>query len=144
VGAIKAILKTEPSDFSFDDLQREGKTVWSGIHNFVALKNLETLKVGDAVAIYHTGNERAMMGIAIVTRAAYRPRAEPHSKFRVVDLRAGRRFARPVTLEDLKKEPVFQDSLLLTMGRISVVPLTAEQSEVLDRLSRVAAPGGGA
>ena len=143
MSAIRAILKTEPSDFSFDDLLREGKTVWSGIHNFVALKNLEALRVGDAVAIYHTGEERAMVGIAIVTRAAYRPRGEPHSKFRVVDLRAGRRFLRPVTLEELKQEAVFRDSLLVTMGRISVVPLTPEQSETLDRLSRGAAPPGG-
>lgn len=140
MSAIKAILKTEPGDYSFDDLVREGRTAWSGIHNFVALKNLESLKVGDAVAIYHTGNERAAVGIAIVTRAAYRPPGEPHSKFRVVDLRAGRRFTRPVSLDELKSEPVFQESLLITLGRIAVVPLTPEQSEVLDRLSRTEAP----
>ena len=139
MSAIKAVLKTEPGDYSFDDLVRESKTVWSGIHNFVALKNLESLRVGDAVAIYHTGSERAVVGIAIVTRPAYRPPGEPHSKFRVVDLRAGRRFTRPVPLEELKAEPAFQDSLLVTLGRIAVVPLTPEQSDVLDRLSRTEA-----
>lgn len=136
MSAVKAILKTEPSEYSFDDLERDHSTTWSGIHNFVALKELEALKVGDAVAIYHTGGERAAVGIAIVIRAAYRPHEEPHSKFRVVDVRAGRRFPRPVTLEELKREPSFVDSLLLTMGRLSVVPLTEEQSDALDRLSR--------
>ncbi len=140
MSAIKAILKSEPSEYSFDDLVREGRTVWSGIHNFVALKNLEALRVGDAVGIYHTGSERAVVGIAIVTRAAYRPAGEPHSKFRVVDLRAGRRFSRPVPLEEIKTDSAFQESLLVTMGRVSVVPLTPEQSDALDRLSRTAAP----
>jgi predicted RNA-binding protein with PUA-like domain len=136
VSAIKAILKTEPSEYSFDDLEREKNTVWSGIHNFAALRHLEELRVGDAVAIYHTGSERAAVGVAIVTKAAYRPRGEPHPQFKAVDLRAGRRLGRPVTLEELKAEPVFADSLLVTTGRLSVVPLSAEQSNILDRLSR--------
>jgi hypothetical protein len=73
MSSIKALLKTEPSEYSFDDLGKDGTTLWSGIHNYAALRNLETLKVGDAVAIYHTGAERTAVGIAIVTRATNPP-----------------------------------------------------------------------
>ena len=135
MGAIKAVLKTEPGDYSFDRLEKDGTTVWSGVHNYAALRNLETLKVGDAVAIYHTGAERTAVGVAIVTRAAHRPRGEPNPKFLAIEVRAGRRFPRPVSLEDLKQESVFQTSPLVTLGRLSVVLLTAEQS---DRLATMA------
>jgi predicted RNA-binding protein with PUA-like domain len=135
VAAIRAILKTEPSEYSFDDLQRDGATIWEGISNYAALNSLKTLKVGDAVAIYHTGSQRAAIGIGIVAKAAYRPIGVPN-KFLVVRLRAGRRFSAPVSLEELKAEPSFQDSPLLQNGRLSVVLLSAEQSEAMDRLSR--------
>ena len=131
MSSIKALLKTEPSEYSFDDLEKDGTTVWSGIHNYAALRNLEALKVGDAVAIYHTGAERAAVGIAIVTRAAHRARGEPNPKFLSIEVRAGRRFPRTVALEDLKSEPVFASSPLVTMGRLSVVLLTPEQADRL-------------
>jgi predicted RNA-binding protein with PUA-like domain len=135
VAAIKAILKTEPSQFSFDDLEREGKTAWDGVTNWTALRNLETLSVGDAVAIYHTGDQRAAVGIAIVSRAAYRMHGQP-SKYVAVNLRKGRRFAQAVSLDDLREEPEFADSALFRQGRLSVVLLSPAQSDVLDRLSR--------
>jgi len=135
MSAIKAVLKTEPSAYSFDDLERDHATLWSGIHNYAALRNLETLKIGDAVAVYHTGSERAAVGIAIVTRAAHRPRGEPNPKFLAIEVRAGRRFPKPVTLDALKEDPAFSDSPLVTMGRLSVVPLTPEQS---DRMAALA------
>jgi predicted RNA-binding protein with PUA-like domain len=135
MSAIKAVLKTEPSEYSFDDLERDRATLWSGIHNYAALRNLEDLKIGDAVAIYHTGTERAAVGVAIVTKAAHRPRGEPNPKFLAVEVRAGRRFPRPVPLDVLKDDPAFSESPLVRMGRLSVVPLTPEQS---DRISALA------
>lgn len=129
MSAIKAVLKTEPSAYSFDRLEQDRVTLWTGIHNYAALRNLEQLKIGDAVAVYHTGSERAAVGIAIVTKAAHRPRGEPNPKFLAIEVRAGRRFPKPVTLDALKEEPLFADSPLVTIGRLSVVPLTPEQSE---------------
>lgn len=129
MSAIKAVLKTEPSAYSFDQLEQDRVTLWTGIHNYAALRNLEQLKIGDAVAVYHTGSERAAVGIAIVTKAAHRPRGEPNPKFLAIEVRAGRRFPKPVTLDALKEEPLFADSPLVTIGRLSVVPLTPEQSE---------------
>ena len=135
MSAIKAVLKTEPLEYSFDKLEKDHTTLWTGIHNYAALRNLETLKIGDAVAIYHTGSERAAVGVAIVTKAAHRPRSEPNPKFLAIEVRAGRRFPKPVTLDALKEDPVFSDSPLVTMGRLSVVPLTPEQS---DRMAALA------
>ena len=135
MSAIKALLKTEPSEYSFEQLEKDGTTTWSGIHNYAALRNLETLKVGDAVAIYHTGADRTAVGVAIVTRAAFRVRGEPNPKFLSIEVRAGRRFPRSVALDALKGEPTFATSPLVTMGRLSVVLLTPEQS---DRLTEMA------
>ena len=135
MSAIKAVLKTEPSAYSFDQLEKDHVTLWSGIHNYAALRNLEQLKIGDAVAVYHTGAERAAVGIAIVTKPAHRPRGEPNPKFLAIEVRAGRRFPRPVPLDILKEEPAFADSPLVTMGRLSVVPLTPQQS---DRMAALA------
>lgn len=135
MGAIKAVLKTEPGDYSFDRLEKDGTTLWSGVHNYAALRNLEALRVGDAVAIYHTGAEKATIGVAIVTKAAHRPRGEPNPKFLAIEVRAGRRFPRAVPLEELKKEAAFETSPLVTFGRMSVVLLTPEQS---DRLAAMA------
>lgn len=135
MSAIRAILKTEPSEYSFDQLEKDRATVWSGIRNYAALRNLETLRVGDAVGIYHTGTERAVVGLAIVTKAAHRPRGEPNPKFLAIEVRAGRRFPRPVTLDVLKEDPVFAESPLVTLGRLSVVLLISEQA---DRLASLA------
>ena len=135
MSAIKAVLKTEPSDYSFDRLEEDRVTLWSGIHNYAALRNLEQLKIGDAVAIYHTGAERAAVGVAIVTKAAHRPREEPNPKFLAIEVRAGRRFPKAVPLDALKEDPAFADSPLVTMGRLSVVPLTPEQSDRITALA---------
>jgi predicted RNA-binding protein with PUA-like domain len=135
MSAIKAVLKTEPSEYSFDDLERDRVTLWTGVHNYAALRNLEELKIGDALAIYHTGSERAAVGVAIVTKAAHRPRGEPNPKFLAIEVRAGRRFPKPVPLDVLKDDPAFAESPLVRMGRLSVVPLTPEQS---DRISALA------
>jgi predicted RNA-binding protein with PUA-like domain len=135
MSAIKAVLKTEPSAYSFDQLEKDRTTLWTGIHNYAALKNLEQLKIGDAVAVYHTGAERAAVGVAIVTKAAHRPRGEPNPKFLAIELRAGRRFPRAVPLDVLKEDPAFADSPLVTMGRLSVVPLTPQQSDRMTALA---------
>lgn len=87
------------------------------------------------MAIYHTGGERSVVGVAIVTKTAHRPRSEPNPKFLAIEVRPGRRFPRPVSLEELKNEAVFAESPLVTMGRLSVVLLTTEQSDRLAGLS---------
>jgi predicted RNA-binding protein with PUA-like domain len=118
------LLKTEPGAYAFSDLEREGRTVWDGVRNPVALRNLRAMKVGDPVLVYHTGSEKAAVGRGEVVRAAY---TDPRRGPVVVDLAAGARLARAVTLREMRAMPAFAGSLLLRQGRLSVVPLTAAQ-----------------
>ena len=125
------LLKTEPGTYSYDDLEREGRAVWDGVSNPVALKNLRTMKEGDAVVVYHTGDERAAVGLAEVARAAYPDPKKGDPRLVVVDLVPRGRFKRPVTLDEIKSLALFKDSPLVRQGRLSVVPLTAAQWKAL-------------
>ncbi len=129
------ILKTEPSTYSFDRLVREKTAVWDGVTNPLALKNIRAMQRGDELMIYHTGDEKAVVGLATVTSA---PRPDPKAaKLSVVDIRAGKALARPVTLEEIRKEPALKDLALVRMPRLSVVPATDAQWRKLLQLSRV-------
>jgi len=119
------LLKTEPSTYSYADLEREGRAVWDGVTNPVALKNLRAMAAGDAAFIYHTGDEKAVVGTARVARAAYADPKNP--RLVVVDLEATGPLNTPVTLAEIKSMPVFAESPLVRQGRLSVVPLTAAQ-----------------
>lgn len=127
------LLKTEPTAYAFDDLVRERTTAWTGVKNPQARLHLRAMKAGDAVAVYHTGAVRAVVGLATVTRAAY-PDPAGGAGALAVDLRAGARLAAPVELAALKAGKAFAGSPLLTQGRLSVVPLTAAQWKALLKL----------
>jgi predicted RNA-binding protein with PUA-like domain len=128
------ILKTEPSTYSFDDLVKQKTAVWDGVKNPLALKHLRGMQPGDEVLIYHTGDEKAAVGLARVTRAAYPDPKLKDPKLVVVDLKAGARLQTPVLLATIKADPVFKDLALVRMGRLSVVPATAAQWQRLLRL----------
>lgn len=121
------LLKTEPSTYSWDDLEREQTTVWDGVSNPVALKNLAAMKAGDEALIYHTGDEKSVVGLARVTKAAYPDPKAKDAKMLVVDIAPVRRLTRLVPLSEIKSDPAFRDSPLVRQGRLSVVPLTEEQ-----------------
>jgi predicted RNA-binding protein with PUA-like domain len=128
------LLKTEPSAYSYDDLEREGRAVWDGVTNPVALKNLRAMKAGDEAFVYHTGDEKAVVGRARVARAAYADPKKGDARLVVVDLEPQGRLKVPVTLAEIKAMPAFADSPLVRQGRLSVVPLTPPQwKAVLDR-----------
>jgi predicted RNA-binding protein with PUA-like domain len=115
------LLKTEPSTYSWDDLTREKITTWDGVNNPVALRNMSSMQRGDDVLIYHTGNEKAVVGLARVTKPA------DDAKPPVVEIEAVRALSRPVPLTEIKGDAMFADSPLVRQGRLSVVPLTDEQ-----------------
>ena len=125
------LLKTEPSTYSWDDLVREGRAVWDGVTNPVALRNIRAARPGDLVLIYHTGDERAAVGIAEVASAAYPDPKDKAGKLSVFDLAAKKKLDRPVTLEEIKSLKEFAASPLVRQGRLSVVPLEANQWEAL-------------
>ena len=126
------LLKTEPSAYAYDDLERDGRAVWDGVTNPVALRNLRNMKEGDRALVYHTGDEKAAVGLAVVARAAYPDPKAKDPRLAVVDLTPAGRLKRPVTLAEIKAMPVFADSPLVRQGRLSVVPLTAAQWRAIE------------
>ncbi len=117
------ILKTEPSSYSYDQLERDKKTVWDGVRNNLALKHLKAMRKGDRALIYHTGKEKAAVGLADVVSVPYTDPADP--ALVVVDISASGRLPRPVTLKEIKAERAFADMPLVRMSRLSVGPATA-------------------
>jgi predicted RNA-binding protein with PUA-like domain len=120
------LLKTEASAYSFADLQRDKATVWDGVHNPVALRNLSAMKPGDKLIIYETGDRKCAVGTASVVSV---DNSDPKNP--AVELKAGKPLAKPVTLAEIKSKKIFNDSPLVRMGRLSVVPLTDAQYKFL-------------
>ena len=116
------LLKTEPSEYSFGDLQRDKETVWDGVSNPVALKNLRGMKSGDRLVIYETGNVKSAVGTATVVSVDASDAKNPR-----VRIKAGRAIGSPVSLAEIKANNIFSDSPLVRQGRLSVVPLSEEQ-----------------
>jgi len=114
-------------DRAYEDLEREGRARWDGVRNPAAQRNMRAMKAGDRVLVYHTGDEKAVVGEAEVVREAYPDPKFPTGKLVVVDLVPRGRLARPVTLAEMKALAAFAESPLVRQGRLSVVPLTANQ-----------------
>lgn len=120
------LLKTEPSTYSFADLQRDKTTVWDGVSNPVALRHLREMKPGERLVIYHTGDEKSAVGTASVVSVDASDPKNPQVKIKV-----GQAIARPVTLAEAKAHKLFADSPLVRQGRLSVVPLNEAQYRFL-------------
>jgi len=120
------LLKTEPSTYSFADLQREQTTIWDGVSNPVALKNLRAMKSGDRLVIYHTGDQKSAVGTASVVSVDPSDAKNPQ-----VQIKAGKAISKPLTLADIKQNKTFTGSPLVNQGRLSVVPLTDAQYSLL-------------
>ena len=120
------LLKTEPTVYSFADLQKEATTVWDGVTNPVAVKNLRGMKPGDRLVIYHTGDEKSAVGTATVVSVDPSEPSQPQVK-----IKAGKPLSKAVTLAEIKAHKLFADSPLVRQGRLSVVPLSATQYKFL-------------
>ena len=127
------LLKTEPSTYSFADLVAAKETRWDGIENPAALKLMKTAAVADRCIVYHTGDEKSAVGECEITKAAY---PDPkNARLVVIDVRAGKPLAKPVSLAIIKRDPLFADSPLVRQGRLSFVPLTDAQWKRLHELA---------
>jgi len=120
------LLKTEPSEYSFADLQKDGATIWDGVSNPVALRNLRGMQPNDRLIIYHTGDEKSAIGTATVVSVDASDPKSPQVK-----IKAGKLLPKPISLAQIKSNSLFADSLLVRQGRLSVVPLTGAQYKVL-------------
>lgn len=125
------LFKSEPSCYSYDDLERDKKTVWDGVANNLALKYLRQVKKGDLAIVYHTGDEKAAIGICEVVSNPYVDPKEQDPKLAVVDVKPKKRLSKPVTLASIKANEAFADFLLVKMSRLSVMPVTKEQWELI-------------
>lgn len=120
------LLKTEPSTYSFDDLVREKETIWDGVANPVAIKNLRGMKKGDELVIYHTGEQKSAVGTATVLDVDISDEKNPR-----VRIKAGKAISKPLTLAEIKGNVRFKDSPLAKQARLSVVPLSDTQYKYL-------------
>lgn len=135
------LFKTEPGDYSWDDLVRDKRTAWDGITNPASLKHLRSAKKGDEAFIYHTGDERRIVGLAEIVKGPYPDPARPEqtkagqTKFPLVDIRALRAMQTPVTLGEIKGDTRFEGFVLLREHRLSVVPMPEEMAALLHAMS---------
>ena len=129
------LLKTEPGEYSFDDLVNDRKATWNGVSNAAALKNMRAMAVGDELLIYHTGDEKQVVGTARVTKAAYPDPKEKDERLVVIDLKPGKHLATPVTLATINADKRFAGRDQIRIGRLSVVPTNAAQFEAILELA---------
>jgi predicted RNA-binding protein with PUA-like domain len=131
------LFKEEPSNYSFDALVKDKKTVWSGVRNPLAQKHLHAVKQGDRVFYYHTGGEKAVVGIAKALVNAYPDPADKTGKPAVVDIAPVKKLPRAVTLAEIKADTTFKDFPLVRISRLSVMPVTdAEWGRIVEMAER--------
>lgn len=130
------LFKEEPSKYSFDDLARDGRTVWDGVRNNLALQHLRKVRQGDEIFFYHTGKDKAVVGTMVAVGDPYPDPAAEDERFVVVDVEVGAGLMRPVTLHELKQDPAYEGSELVRIPRLSVMPVTAAQWRAVMRLAR--------
>ena len=130
------LFKTEPSTYSWADLERDRRTAWDGVKNALALKHLAAVATGDEVLLYHTGDEKAAVGIAKVVRGAYPDPKQKDARFVVVDLQPVKALARPVALGEMRANRELAGFDLLRLPRLSVMPVSAEQWAAIMEMAR--------
>ncbi|HLG17247.1 MAG TPA: EVE domain-containing protein [Blastocatellia bacterium] len=117
------LLKSDPETYGYNDLERDGKTVWDGVTNALALKHLREVKKGDALLVYHTGDEKAIVGLAEATSGSYPDPKAGDPRLVVVDIKPKKRVKRPLSLAEIKAMPEFASFALVRMSRLSVMPV---------------------
>ena len=130
------LFKTEPGAYSYDQLERDGRTVWDGIKNALALKHLSGVAAGDEVLFYHTGDEKAVVGVARVVRGAYPDPKQKDPRLLVVEIESGTRLPKAVTLAAMRANRKLAGFDLLRLPRLSVMPVTAAQWAEVVRMAR--------
>jgi len=130
------LVKQEPSSYSWSDFIADGETKWTGVRNYAARNNLRRMRVGDEVLFYHSGDEKAVVGVAKVTRTAYPdPTAPEEEDWSTADLAPIRPLRRPVTLRQIKDQPRLKKIQLVRQSRLSVMPLNAQEFRAIVRMS---------
>lgn len=130
------LFKTEPSVYSFQQLQKDKKTMWDGVKNNLALKNLKDISKGDEILIYHTGDERAAVGVARALGGAYPDPSQKNPRMLVVDIEAVKTLPRPVTLAEVKANKKLADFDLVRLSRLSIMKVSDEQWATMEGMAK--------
>ena len=130
------LFKTEPSVYSFQQLQKDKKTMWDGVKNNLALKNLKDIKKGDEILIYHTGDEKAAVGVARALCGAYPDPSQKNPRMLVVDIEAVKPLPRPVTLAEVKANKKLANFDLVRLSRLSIMKVSDEQWDVVEGMAK--------
>ena len=130
------LFKEEPTHYSYDDLARDGKTSWTGVRNPVAQKHLRSVKKGDRIFFYHTGDEKSVVGIAKAAGDAYADPSDKAVRFHAVDVAPVRKLKQPVTLASVKADTFFASFPLTRVPRLSVMPVSDEEWDRIEAMSR--------
>jgi len=128
------LVKQEPESYSFDDLLRDGKTDWTGVRNYQARNNLRAMRAGDKVLFYHSGAEKSVVGLAEVSREEFPDPTD--EKWIAVEIKPVEKLSKPVALTEIKSEKSLENIALIKQSRLSVVPLTKAEFEVIKKLSK--------
>jgi predicted RNA-binding protein with PUA-like domain len=129
------LFKEEPTHYGYDDLVRDGKTSWSGVKNPLAQKHLRSVKTGDRIFYYHTGDEKAVVAIARAATDAYADPKDKSGKLSTVDVVPVRKLARPVTLAEIKAKAFFKDFPLVRISRLSVMPVSDREWAEIEKMA---------
>ncbi|MFN8166591.1 MAG: EVE domain-containing protein [Bacteroidia bacterium] len=125
------LVKSDPEEYSFENLLKDGKASWDGIRNYAARNHMKAMKKGDKVLVYHSGGISAVVGTATVTKAFYRDPTADDDTWVSVELKAGKALEKPVTLAEIKKDKRLKDMILLKISRLSVMPVTEEEFTII-------------
>jgi len=134
--ATRWLFKTEPSVYSYQQLEKDKKTMWDGVANNLALKNLKDIKKGDLILIYHTGDERQAVGIARALSGAYPDPGKGNPRMLVVDIEAVKSLPKPVTLAEVKTNKKLANFDLVRLSRLSIMKVSDEQWEILEGMAK--------
>jgi predicted RNA-binding protein with PUA-like domain len=129
------LFKEEPTNYSYDDLVRDGKTTWTGVRNPLAQKHLRSVKQGDRIFFYHTGDQKSVVGIMKATGAAYPDPADESGKLYAVDVAPVKKLNTPVTLASIKADKAFASFPLVRMSRLSVMPVDEDEWARIEKMS---------
>jgi predicted RNA-binding protein with PUA-like domain len=138
------LFKEEPTHYGYDALVKDKQTMWSGVKNPLAQKHLRSVKKGDRIFYYHTGDEKAVVGVCKALGDAYTDPADKTGKASVVDVAPVRKLARPVTLAEIKADRAFASFPLVRISRLSVMPVSDAEWDRIERMSETAGAGAGA
>ncbi len=130
------LIKQEPEKYSFDDLIADGATDWTGVRNFQARNNLQEMRVGDRVLFYHSVSEKSVVGTAEVSREAFQDVTDDSGKWIAVEIKPVKKFAKALTLDEIKADETLRNIALIKQSRLSVMPLTREEFEMIVNIGK--------